>query len=756
MHYVLCALLILMLFSVSFSVMRVIKLYCRSCAQQGTHTVECPDRPYYPPVATLLGDSNYVDSVTIENVTVQNEECDALLLFKATNMPAFENGRSLVESKSKFYWSRTPLFLESVPAELPLPPARAQTSKSVSDTVSSSAAAITSTAPVSIGSIPLPPQSSVAQPVTVSSVTAVPVLNPVVSSAITTPIANTVPFHTPAATVAPYFAPPPPPPPPSYSMPSMYNYPPYPYPQFYPLNYGTPVYSTHMPPPSIPPTMVNASPPVNHLLPNTSTAPPVSLAPVTPQGSTPVLGQPGPSSVSAPPVAAGNGSFHCEHHPGSVITNHGQNLAPNASSQSVQRGISEVQLAHEWETRRAPTAPTPGIHTPLTSSLPSKVAEKLDLALLREIVKFTGDKNTFRTWKHQIEQLRGRYDADQFLAIIKSKLDTRPTEYMLTLGSRAANADDLLEALAQKYCKYGRTHQVINDFDTLKQGTKSLSDHHVHIHSLIEALHEHLSTRNPYILHGYVKSLENYQIRLKLNRKLHDLRSNCTLEDLMWTAENEEAVRACSGSQSDRGTRPAATVAAAAVGPEVGSDQDGDSSDTDADEAQVNFSGKKRKNGSGKKPFRSGKGWDAKNKNRKRGNGGDDKGDRKRYRSNNQSNSDSKSKENTNQWCIIHCTSEHGWKDCRDKDLTECKYCGEGVKAGQLYKHIPQCGGLECRICDKIGHSTKKHDVWVMRKKFRDSFKQVKAVKQEPADSDDETAQVSAAKSEPGTGTQTA
>ena len=727
-----------------FAVMRVIKLYCRTCAKIGNHENDCPDRSFYPPAATLLEDSQYIDSVTIDGTTITNEECDEQLVFKANNLPAFDKGRSLVMSKTKSYWSRTPRFAPLDPNPVPIADAPAGPSD---------------------GSGDAPPPISA------------PASIPATTPPVTTP-ANSNSTAAASAMTNPLVPPPCPPIMPTAPYP-MYGFPPYPYPHFY--NPGFPgsmppgFTGSMFPPPTPfwPSQFMPQQPPVQSMgtpslpsipPPYPSIMPPISAQPTPlPTITTPAPAQPSTSQAVATslltnPTPDRPASSNAQSIPAQTPAN-----APAASSAATPVWPASagsitgpqvestpqplVSLEQEWNQRHAaamqgnsamlpgPSHEVPtntGVYTPAHSALPAGIQEKLDLALLKEIQKFDGDKTKFRAWKHQIEQLRPRYESEQFLAIIKAKLDSRPTEYMLTLGSRALDPDTLLQDLAKKYCKYAHKQHVITDFDKLSQGSKSLSDHHIEVHSLLEALGDTLNTVNPHILFGYIKSLSNYSIRLKLNRSIHNPRRKCTLEDLMLEAESEEIVRRCTGTPQDqKSSRPAHTVAAGKLD-ETSTDEETDASAAEEEEdPTVSYAGKKFKgNGNGKKPFRSGKGWENK-KGDKRQSGSDKGGDRKRYKPNNptSSNSGDRSKPSSNPdaWCIIHCTSDHDWRDCRDKDITQCKYCGKDVKAGELFKHIPHCHGLTCTRCDKVGHSTKKHDTYVMRQKLRFSQKKVAA-----------------------------
>ncbi len=301
----------------------------------------------------------------------------------------------------------------------------------------------------------------------------------------------------------------------------------------------------------------------------------------------------------------------------------------------------------------------------------SNEAVALD-GLLKATPVFDGKRENFKPWKVKVDLCRNYCSKEHMYTHIKSKLGKIPLDFVSSLGSRATNADDLLDALSKQYDPYHQPLYAANQLARLDQGSKTIEEHHAHLTDVLAGSNETLQTTNAQIKAKYIESLRDTKVRKKIHSLLYDMedekKDTTTLEFLMQIASKAEYIEQIS-------TKATAKATAAAV--QVSTTGDEPSAEVIAAPAQAS---EKKQEHSKKDHQRRGK---------------DD-----RPGNNQQHNSGSKRK-----WCAIHQKPGHETSECNQRDRTQCYWCHEQLEKGSYEYHVQaECNADICFKCKKKGH----------------------------------------------------
>jgi hypothetical protein len=264
--------------------------------------------------------------------------------------------------------------------------------------------------------------------------------------------------------------------------------------------------------------------------------------------------------------------------------------------------------------------------------------------MLNDIKPFDGKRESFTPWRHQIKQLEGTIPQDRLLQIIKLKLGPSPAAFVQSLGEKQFNYPQLMSALIQQYDPVGDATVATTRWMRLQQGSKSITEHHNTVYSLLAAMDQSVATTDLSVKARYMQSLQDAGMRTQLHRKDQ---SNKTLQDLIEMTRREERVRMlASGTMPEEGTTPKVAEAAS----------------VECCEATPAKPGEKRKfnnPAAGEKMY-----------------------------------------------CGIHLSFNHWTKDCRARNDKKCRRCGTEVEEGELENHMKVCPkvGKKCFNCDEMGH----------------------------------------------------
>jgi hypothetical protein len=155
---------------------------------------------------------------------------------------------------------------------------------------------------------------------------------------------------------------------------------------------------------------------------------------------------------------------------------------------------------------------------------------------------------------------------------------------------------------------------------------------------------------------GYIASLKDERLRLKLVRKVANVKDDSTLEELMDVAKTEDRITNM--------LRPMTPIACneVSVSPVIAAAE------------------------------------------QRRDSGRYQHGSQRGGHTHGRSHSVAGQAKQENPWCAIHETRRHDISECHFKDATECKYCREQFKVGEYADHIAKCTGRRCHECNRLGH----------------------------------------------------
>ena len=288
-----------------------------------------------------------------------------------------------------------------------------------------------------------------------------------------------------------------------------------------------------------------------------------------------------------------------------------------------------------------------------------------------------------------MEVLRETLPEHRMKETIMMKLGAGPFQYLKTRPFIEDTAG-MLRALTEEYDPLGDPKSASVQFHQLHQGTKSLSEHHNTVYTLLKGMGKTCDTRDVSLLTMYIKSLTAVQVRESLFR-MWDGQGNKSLAEMMQVAKDGERTRVLA-----RGLAQEPEIARAAVvrpkaeritpqtaPPENDSDDDEDHQlrffpphidDTVLINAVARV---KTKAQSLTSPF------------------------------------------GTKDWCPIHQSVMHSHKDCRLRNAKSCRLCQADVPEGGLLDHIlkGECKAPLCFTCQRLGH--KSNECYTTHKHLR-------------------------------------
>ena len=146
---------------------------------------------------------------------------------------------------------------------------------------------------------------------------------------------------------------------------------------------------------------------------------------------------------------------------------------------------------------------------------------KAHAELLKGIPSYNGKGDEFSGWRDKIEHLQHLLNApdDYFQQVIISKLGPRTYTAVHDLRE-CTSVKSLLDKLASKFDPYATTGFASLRLSQMKQGTKTLIDHHMEIYKTLRGINEPVHTRNEMVISSYINSLTSLKMQATLRNKL--------------------------------------------------------------------------------------------------------------------------------------------------------------------------------------------------------------------------------------------
>jgi len=306
--------------------------------------------------------------------------------------------------------------------------------------------------------------------------------------------------------------------------------------------------------------------------------------------------------------------------------------------------------------------------------------------VLSSTPKFNGDPTNFPSWRSKVLLCRKYLDDEQLRIHILSKLGAIPSSYVAGLGSKVNTADGLLSELAIQYDQYSKPMFAETALKNLKQGNRSLEDHHSELYEILYGNKENFQTTNRQIKACYIDSLANAKLKKKMYNMLVDEKPSApyTLEALMSIA-TKDAFCAKVAGLSTAPAVAAPTVQSSAVQVTVSETK----VETSAAASAPNQKGQQQQQ---QRPRPN----NNQNHNKRQ------QGTKRGHPNNQRSPVDPN---NWHEFCPIHATPGHDYYSCNAKDATECKHCKTTFEPGHYVYHIlNECQSPRCHNCNKLGH----------------------------------------------------
>jgi hypothetical protein len=275
--------------------------------------------------------------------------------------------------------------------------------------------------------------------------------------------------------------------------------------------------------------------------------------------------------------------------------------------------------------------------------------------LVNDIPKFDAQPRNFASWREKVESARPAFEEELFVKLVKQKLGVEATLFISGLGSRVDTVDGLMFELAQEYDEYSKPLFAHANLMRLQQGNKSLTTHHAELYQILRGMRETKDTKSQLVIAGYINSLTDERLRLKLLRRVSDYADKSSLEDLINIVNKES--RCLSLSKPLLSPIAVNSASASQEGVCAASAQGG---------------------------ARAGYGY-------------------RRYDSNGGKKS-APSREEGKPWCTIHEAITHNTADCRMKTNTFCRFCRSNLHPQTMEEHIANCTGGRCHECKRRGH----------------------------------------------------
>ena len=283
---------------------------------------------------------------------------------------------------------------------------------------------------------------------------------------------------------------------------------------------------------------------------------------------------------------------------------------------------------------------------------------QFDQNLIGDLPSFDGERDKFCMWKHRIQNITDIMGEDKALKILRLWLGVKPSDF-LHMRPLMYTLQEVLDCLMAEYDPVGDEMKAANKYCSIKQNTKSISDHHSEVYMLLQNMGKDINTYKSMTINTYIWSLTNQGLREAIFCKWNE--SNMSLQQVMQYAhQGEKAKNLATGPTDSTPVAPVTITVANKPEPM-------DTGDKLAEliGATVN------------KQFMKFK------------------------KTNFQNNSPSVTK-----FCKIHKVWMYSTEQCQLKDKEECIYCEEKMKKGEMVDHINKCKALRCHSCNWLGHKS--------------------------------------------------
>ena len=285
--------------------------------------------------------------------------------------------------------------------------------------------------------------------------------------------------------------------------------------------------------------------------------------------------------------------------------------------------------------------------------------KQVNKSILNQIKIYNGEPDEFLTWRLSIEAAKEIVPEKSLFVKLMASLGQYPTQYLKTRPA-VMTVDQALRTLGQRYDPLGNPMRATAYFNTLRQGTLSLDEYNQKINSCMHSMGKTSDSTEPLLVMTYVKSLADPSTRKSIYRKMQDRPDGMTIKEVMDHARTGHIANETDIAFEKDFQEQVEAVNAFQQG------------------SQNQNRGAYNRNSGGSGRFQQGR-----------------PRFKRPFKQGNNSGND---------YCVIHERKTHSTKDCNSVNRTECPYCKVKVKQGELPKHMPDCKGKRCRICDFRGH----------------------------------------------------
>ena len=298
------------------------------------------------------------------------------------------------------------------------------------------------------------------------------------------------------------------------------------------------------------------------------------------------------------------------------------------------------------------------VGTSIGGSIGQQFADNLTSnSVVQGIKPFSGKKHEFKEWAHQINLARDQFGEERALRVLRAKLGTTPTDYLATRTGLYTVAD-ILTALAKEYDPQADPMIATKQWRNLKQGdNETITQLHSRVYSYCRLLRIPLDTQNITNLQIYIDSLQDKHLQMKLYRDFrHD---KTTLEKLMEVSIKGYQAQMAVDLNSQGTSRHQESRGIFSV---TSNDNDSDQGSECLDEHSSTSAAEIEQVCHAFSP--------------------------------------------TGKFCVIHHSRSHMSRDCRRRNDTFCKPCGQKVQRGTLIEHLKNCRAPQCTKCGSRTHKS--------------------------------------------------
>ncbi len=128
---------------------------------------------------------------------------------------------------------------------------------------------------------------------------------------------------------------------------------------------------------------------------------------------------------------------------------------------------------------------------------------QFDQNLIGDLLSFDGERDKFHTWKYWIQNIADIMGDDKALKNLRSWLGAKPSDFLHT-RPLMYTLWEVLNCLTAEYDLVGDEMKAANKYCSIKQNTKSISDHHSEVYMLLWNMGKDINTHKSMIINTYI------------------------------------------------------------------------------------------------------------------------------------------------------------------------------------------------------------------------------------------------------------